>query len=400
MFTLVSKISRSVNSLSTGNVYALLALASFAFALQSCNSSEGAGYGAMPPPALPIIAVKTTPATVYQEFSASLEGKKDIEIRPQVNGYLEKIYVDEGAHVKKGQLLFLINDRPYREQLNAAKASLASAKASLVNAQINVSKLTPLVSANVVSDVQLKGAQAGYDVAASNVAQAQAMVTNAEISLGYAAIKAPVDGYIGRIPYKIGSLVGTTSVEALTLLSEVKEVYAYFSLSEKDFIQFRNQFPGATVEEKIKHFPPVELMLADNSLYPEKGKIEMVSGQFNHNIGSISFRAVFPNGGGLLRSGNTGTIRIPRSITNALAVPQEATFELQDKVLVFLVDTGNKVTSSPIQISGKSGNYYLVEKGLKEGDKIVFSGTDRLRDGAPIQPTLISIDSLIRVRPL
>ena len=225
-----------------------------------------------PPQSLPVITVSTMPATTFQEFSASLEGSKDIEIRPQVDGYIDKIYVDEGAHVRKGQPLFHINDHPYREQLNNARAGLSAAKANLATAQINVSKLTPLVQNNIISDVQLKTAQAAYNAAAANVSQAEAMVSNAQINLGYTLIKAPGVGYIGRIPFKTGSLVGTTTTEPLTVLSEIKEIYAYFSLSENDFIQFKNQFSGNTIEEKIKQMPPVELVLADNSVYPKKAK--------------------------------------------------------------------------------------------------------------------------------
>lgn len=367
----------------------------------SCKSSSGnEGYPQMPPPQLPVVAIKTMPATTYQEYSASIEGSKDIEIRPQVNGYIERIYVDEGAHVKKGQLLFQINSGPYLEQLNNAKASLAAAKASLTNAEINVNKLTPLVKNAVISDVQLKTAQAAYDAAKANVSQAEAMVQQAQINVGYAAIKAPVDGYIGRIPFKTGSLVGTTTAEPLTVLSEIRTMYAYFSLSENDFIQFKNRFSGNTVEEKIKQIPPVELMLADNSLYPVKGKVETVSGQFSNTMGAISFRASFPNTNGLLRSGNTGKIRIPLTLDTAVIVPQEATFELQDRVLVFIVGDSNKVASSPIHVTGRSGNYYLVDNGVKPGQKIVFSGLDRLQDGAVIQPQLINMDSLVKAKPL
>jgi membrane fusion protein (multidrug efflux system) len=365
--------------------------------LYSCNSSAGNEAGMqMPPQALPVITLSNQPATTFQEFSASLEGSKVIEIRPQVDGYLDKIYVDEGAHVRRGQPLFHINDRPYLEQLNNAKASLGAAKANLANAQINVSKLTPLVQSNVVSEVQLKTAQASYDAAAASVAQAQAMVGNAQINLGYTTISAPVDGYIGRIPMKTGSLVGTTTAEALTVLSEIKEIYAYFSFSERDFLDFKNNYPGTTIEEKIKQMPPVELLLADNSVYPNKGRIETVSGQFNNQIGAINFRAAFQNTDGLLRSGNTGKIRIPRLISSTLVVPQEATFEIQDKVFVFILADSNKVVSAPITITGTSGNYYLVEKGVQPGQRIVYSGLDRLRDGAVIQPEPLSLDSLIR----
>ena len=369
-------------------------------ALAACNSTSGSEGMSFPPQALPVITLTEVPATSYQEFTATIEGIKDIELRPQVDGILEKIYVDEGAYVKKGQPLFYINSRVYQEQVNNAQANLATAKANLVQAEINVNKITPLVQNNVISDVQLKTAKASYDAAAAGVAQAQAMLHQAQINVGYTLIKAPVEGYIGRIPFKIGSLVGTTTTEALTVLSETKDVYAYFSLSEKDFLQFRDQFQGATIQEKIKQMPPVELLLADNSVYAQKGKVQLVSGQFNNSTGTISFRAGFKNSDGMLRSGITGKIRIPHSIESALVVPQESTFELQDKVFVFSVSDSNVVAGVPITVTGKSGNYYLVSKGIKPGEKIVYTGLDRLKDGMPIQPQPISMDSLIKTRPL
>ncbi len=396
-----TKNERRQTSVLSIQLASLLLVAVVTMVLIACNSSSGnPNMMTQPPQLLPVLIVQNTPATTYQEYSASLEGSKDIEVRPQVDGYLERIYVDEGAHVRKGQLLFQINNRPYLEQLNNAQASLAAAKANLANAEINVSKLTPLVQNNVISDVQLKTAKTAYDAAAANVAQAQAMVSNARINLGYTQIKAPVDGYIGRIPHKTGSLVGTGTATPLTVVSEIKEIFAYFSMSENDFLKFSDQFPGKTVEEKLKKMPPVELVLSNDSIFSQKGAVETVSGQFDNSMGSISFRASFKNTGGLLRSGNTGRIRIPRSVTESVVVPQESTFELQDKVFVFAVGDSNKVASVPIAISGKSGNYYLVNGGLKAGDKIVFAGLDRLQDGAVIAPQDISLDSLLKTRPL
>lgn len=392
------------SSVLSTNRASLFFFAIAAITLYACNSSsgnEGGGGGyQQPPQMLPVLVVSNTPATTYKEYSASLEGSKDIEIRPQVEGYLDKIYVDEGAYVRKGQSLFQINSRPYREQLNNANATLAAAKANLANAEINVSKLTPLVQNNVISDVQLKTAKTAYDAAAANVAQAQAMVSNARINLGYALIKAPVDGYIGRIPFKIGSLAGMSTPEALTVISDIKEVYAYFSLSENDFLQFKNQFAGNTIEEKIKKMPPVELVLPDGSIYAQKGKVQTVAGQFDNSTGAISFRAAFPNTDRQLRSGNTGKVRVSKVLDAALVVPQEATFEIQDKVFVFAVGDSNKVASKPITISGKTANYYFVESGVQAGEKIVFSGTGNLQDGMVIVPQPISMDSLLKAKPL
>lgn len=385
----------------------LLIVAFAALAFFGCKSSADTGAAGfqMQPPALPVITVSSVIATTYQEYTASLEGKKDIEIRPQVDGYIDKIYVDEGARVRKGQLLFHINDRPYREQLNSAKASLAAAKANLANAQINVSKLTPLVQNNVISEVQLKTAQAAYSAAEANVAQAEAVVQSAQINIGYASVKAPADGYIGKIPLKTGSLVGTTTEDPLTILSETREVYAYFSLSETDFIKFKDEFAGKTIEEKIKQMPPVELILADNSIYPEKGKVELAEGQFDRTTGTINFRATFPNANGVLRSGNTGKIRIARSLGNAIIIPQEATFEIQDKIFVYTVADSNKIITKPIIVSGRTTNYYYVSNGVSPGEKIVLSSQSTLmmgglRDGMPITPQLVSTDSLLKAKPL
>jgi membrane fusion protein (multidrug efflux system) len=369
--------------------------------LYSCSSSSGNMGMSQPPQALPVITLNNFQATTFQEFSTSLEGSQNIEIRPQVEGYLDRIYVDEGAYVKKGQILFAINERTYREQVNNAKASLNAARANLVNAEINVSKLTPLVKENIVSDVQLRAAKSLYDVAQANVAQAQAMLHNAEINLGYTQVKAPVEGYVGRIPFRTGSLVGMGTVEPLTVISAVSDIRAYFSFSEKEFLQFKEQFSGNTIEEKIKQMPPVELILADNSTYPEKGKVELVSGQFDNSKGTISFRATFKNPDGLLRSGNSGRIRIPNLISSAVVVPKEATFELQDKVFVFILADSNKVISRPISVSNSSGNYYLLKGNeVKAGEKIVYTGLDRLRDGVIIQPQALSMDSLMKANPL
>lgn len=379
--------------------YIITALASIALftSMESCTpTSGGSAAWQQPVQALPVLTVSSTSATTFKEFSASLEGSKDIEIRAQVDGYIDRIHVDEGAYVRKGQVLFKINDQPYVERLNNAKASLAAAKANLANAEINVFKLTPLVENNVVSDIQLRAAKAAYEAALATVTQAEAMVGSAKIDLGYTTITASSDGYIGRILVEPGSLVGASDAMPLTVLSEIKEVYAYFSFSEREFLQFINRFEGKTIQEKIGKMPPVELILADNSVYPFKGKVETVAGQFDSSTGAISFRASFPNASGLLRSGNTGRIRISFDVDSTVVVPQESTFELQDKIFVFAVSDSNKVFSTPIQVSDNMKNFYLVESGLKPGDKIVYAGLDRLNDGTIIQPQPMSLDSLLQ----
>jgi membrane fusion protein, multidrug efflux system len=382
-------------------LYTGIPILSVLVALQSCHDqAPNGGYAAPPPAVLPVISVTDRPFSTYREYTAALEGSKDIEIRPQVNGYIEKIFVDEGAFVKKGQSLCKINDQPYLEALNNANASLAVAKANQASAEINVNKLEPLVQNQVISPIQLKTAQAAYDATTASVSQANAMVANAKINIGYSLIKAPVDGYIGRIHIKIGSLVGVSTADPLTTISEVKDIRAYFSVSETAFLRFKDEYAGKNIEDKIRQLPPVELILSDNSVYPEKGKVEVVAGQFTTGTGAIPFRASFPNPNGVLRSGNTGRVRIPVKLPAGLVIPQESTYELQDKVFVFLLGDSNKVKSAAVQISARSGNYYLVDKGIKAGDKIVYSGVDKLTDGAVISPVPMSLDSLLKTRPM
>lgn len=356
-----------------------------ALVLSSCADKSQAPAPA-PPPVLPVAAITSENTTTDNEYPASIQGTVDVEIRPQVSGNLDRVLVDEGSYVSKGQILFKINERPFREQLNNALASLHAAEAALINAQLEVDKLTPLVQNKVVSDYQLKTAKASQKIAAANIEQAKAMVASAKINLGYTNVTAPVSGYIGRLPKKQGSLVSATDVEPLTTLSDVHEVFAYFSLGETDFINFKSQYAGNSIGDKIKKLPPVSLILADNNAYPQTGKIDMVDGQFDKTTGAITLRATFPNANGTLRSGNTGRIRLGLQHDDAILVPQSATIEMQDKVFVFTVSKDNKVTKMPITVVGKSGTNYLIKDGVKSGDQIVLSGIDKLQEGQVIQP--------------
>jgi membrane fusion protein (multidrug efflux system) len=356
-----------------------------ALVLSSCADKSQAPAAA-PAPVLPVLAITSENTTTDNEYPASIQGTVDVEIRPQVSGNLDRVLVDEGAYVSKGQSLFKINERPFREQLNNALASLHAAEAALINSQLEVDKLTPLVQNKVVSDYQLKTAKASQKIAAANIEQAKAMVASARINLGYTNVTAPVSGYIGRLPKKQGSLVSATDVEPLTTLSDVHEVYAYFSLGETDFINFKSQYAGNSIGDKIKKLPPVSLILADNNAYPQTGKIDMVDGQFDKTTGAITLRATFPNANGTLRSGNTGRIRLGLVHDDAILVPQSATIEMQDKVFVFTVSKDNKVTKMPITVICKSGTNYLIKDGVKSGDQIVLSGIDKLQEGQVIQP--------------
>ena len=303
-----------------------------------------------------------------------------------MEGILEEVYADEGGYVTKGQPLFKIVEAPFRERLNQAEAQMHAAEGALAQASLEVDKLKPLVENKVVSDYQLKVAKAAYRVALSNLQQAKALVASARINLGHTLIKAPLNGYISRLIKKQGSLISPQDAEPLTFLSDVHQVHVYFALAESDFIRFKAQYEGITLQDKIARVPPIKLILSDQSIYTRPGKIDMVDGQFDKTTGSITLRATFPNEGGVLRSGNTGKVSLPLRHTDVAIVPQAATLELQDKVFVFTVGDSNKVSKQPIQVIGKSGTNYLVQEGVRSGEQIVIEGLNHLQEGQVIQP--------------
>jgi membrane fusion protein (multidrug efflux system) len=348
-----------------------------------------------PPPSpvavqtLPVLEVASGTATTYREYPASVDGLVNVEIRPQVSGALDRVYVDEGAFVHAGDPLFKIDDAPFRERLNNAIAHLHAAEGALASAQLEVDKLTPLVENKIVADIQLRMAQSSREVAVANIEQAKADIAAARINLSYTLITAPVSGYIGRLPRKQGNLVAPGDAAPMTTLSDVREVHAYFAMGEDDFIRFKGQYPGATLVEKIRHLPPVELLLPNDSVYGQKGKIELIDGQFDKNTGAITFRASFPNKDGTIRAGSTGKVRLGLEFANQVIVPQSATLELQDQFFVYRLGDSNKVSKQTLGIAGKSGVNYLVSEGLKPGDRIVYKGFEHLHEGEIIEPEKI-----------
>ncbi|MEI8033494.1 MAG: efflux RND transporter periplasmic adaptor subunit [Chlorobiaceae bacterium] len=337
-------------------------------------------------PTLPVMAVNAGDATVSTQYSAMLEGKVNVEVRPQVDGTLRSINVEEGAFVKAGQALFKIDDTPYREQYNSALALQHAAEATLVAAKLNEEKLVPLVQNNVVSDIQLKTAQANTQAAIAAVEQSRASARAAKVNLDYTTVKAPVSGYIGKIPFRVGSLVSKNQSAWLTMLSDVSEISANFSMSEIDFMKFREHYAGGSIEEKVKRVAPVSLIMADGSLYPEKGSIGTISGQFDQGTGSVRIRAAFPNPKATLRAGSSGKVVIESLYHNELLVPQAATVELQDKIFVFVLGKGNSVRKQVIAVAGKSGSSYIVSEGIKAGEVIVTAGIEKLQEGTVIKP--------------
>ena len=340
----------------------------------------------VPIPVVPVLTVVPASILTRQFYPASIEGKDEVEIRPQVSGILEKVYVDEGAYVTAGQPLFGIDERSFQAALSNANASLHAAEGNAANAQLEIQKLTPLVNNKVISDFQLKTATTAGQVAQANIEQAKANVKTAQINLDYTSIKAPVSGYVGRLLKKRGSLIGPSDMEALTSISDVHEVHVYFSLSENDFTVFKNRYAGNTLSEKIKKVPPVSLILSDNSEYPLKGKIDIINGRFDKNTAAITLRAVFQNPQGILRAGNTGKIELDLPYNDALSIPQSATVELQDKIFVFLLTDSNKVLKQAIHIASRESKNYLIDNGLKPGDRIITDGIITLQDGMIVKP--------------
>ncbi|MGJ1407185.1 efflux RND transporter periplasmic adaptor subunit [Sphingobacterium siyangense] len=341
-------------------------------------------------PEVPVLVLNKTDTVVYTEYPAQLEGLTDVEIRPQVNGILERVLVQEGAYVEKGQALFLIDSRPYREAYNDAKAQLSIAQAEVQTAKIEVEKLKALVDNRVVSNYQLKTAQASYDAAVAGERKAMAKIENAKITLNFTTIKAPVSGYIGRLGKKTGSLVAPSDAQSLTYLSDNREVHAYFSVGEADFVAFKDGLQGRSIDEKLKNSAAVNMVLSGGADYPVTGRLDMVDAAFDRSTGAITLRATFPNRQGLLRSGNSGRIRLGLRQHGVVAVPQAATFEMQDKLFAYVVDQHNKTRQVALTVTGAAGNSYYISNGLTSGDRLILKGLESLKDGMAVKPEISS----------
>ncbi|NTV01340.1 MAG: efflux RND transporter periplasmic adaptor subunit [Chlorobiaceae bacterium] len=364
--------------------FALTALFGASVALAGCGRKEDDKKVMIP--ALPVMRVEAGDADIPTPYSVRLEGRSDAEIRPQVDGVLQEILVKEGDLVKKGQPLFRIDDSTYRELYNTAVAARQAAEAQASVARVNAEKLVPLVENKVVAPVQLTTAKAQEQAAKAAAAQAAAQARAARINLDYSVVKAPFAGYVGRIPFRQGTLVTKNQAQPLTTLADVSRMYAVFSISELEFARFKGIYPGNTINEKLASVPPVTLTLSDGSVYPHPGKLESLSGGFDRVTGSIGMRASFPNEAGLLRSGNSGTVSLSARFNGIMLVPQTATVDLQDKIFVFLLQPGSKVKKQVVSVSGKSGPNYIVTAGIRPGDTIVTAGIDKLKDGAVVKP--------------
>ena len=337
-----------------------------------------------------ILMLQPTEALINQTYPTNLQGKENIQLRPQISGYIEKIYVDEGAFVKAGQPLFRINASIYREQKNTASAALLIAQSQLAAAQLELDKYKVLSENKVVADFQYEKARINYENARAAVQQQQTLVASADINLDFALIKAPISGYIGRIPKRTGALVGPNDSEALTTLSQVNEIYAYFSLPENEILKINASRPGKTLIEKLKSFPDITLLLADGNRYGHSGKIDMMDGQFDPTTGSVILRASFPNPESLLRTGNTGRVLLSTTVQNVYKIPLLATYEVQDKLFVGLLDGKNKMEWVALKDYVKSGDYLIVKTGFKPGDRIVANELAAIPENSIITPRAVN----------
>lgn len=337
----------------------------------SCGKKEEQAPPMGPMP-FPVQTVAKQDATIFEEYTANLEGQQNVEIRPKVNGFIQKIYVDEGQVVRKGQLLFKLETQTLNQDAAAAKANVTAA-------QVEVDRLKPLVDRKIISSVTLETAKA-------KLAQAKAAYSAIAANINYGTITSPVDGVIGSLPYKEGTLATANSELPLTTVSDTKVMRAYFSMNEKQMISFSREFKGATLQEKLKNTPPVTLLLADGSEYEEKGKLVTVTGLVNAVTGTSQFRAEFNNPQAILRSGSHGLVRLPITMKSALIVPQNAVFDMQGKQMIYVVNKDNTVKSKIITVKTTSGTDFIVEGGLEEGEVIVVEGAGKLKDGMAIIP--------------
>lgn len=360
--------------------------------LLSCNDNNGNKKKRIP--TFPVVKAEKKELTGYDSYPASLEGIENIEIRPKIQGFIKKIHVDEGEQVVKGQMLFRLEADALDAEAQAANDAIKNAEANLAAAQLEVDKLKPLVKKGIISRVELQSAQTNLNAARARLEQSQSSYKSAKRTVDYRNITSPVNGRVGSIPMKTGALVSASVEMPLTTISNTKSMYAYFSMNEKDYVNFLKKTNGETLNEKIDNFPEVLLKLANGSKYKYQGEIETTIAQINPNTGSIQFRALFPNPEQLLVNGSSGTIMIPNTYNNALVIPEQSTFEDQTLIYIFKLTKGDTLRKTKIEVKARIDNYVLVEKGLKTGDTVLGKGLTQVRDGTKIKPKPVPLDTI------
>jgi len=369
-------------------------LAGFFVLLLFNSCSEKKQVKTDPPKDYSVLTLQPRSITTFSDFPATMQGENIVEIRPMVDGYLESIAVAEGATVKKGQILFKIQNPVFEQAVVTANAAIKIALADVNTAKMNVEKVRPLVEKEIVSKFELESAQYSLQSKEAALAQAYATLANAKTNLGYTTLRSPQNGIIGSIPYKIGALVSSTSPNPLTILANTGNVFAYFSRNEKELLSFMNKVPGNTIQEKLSHMQAVSLQMADGTIYPEKGKLETASGLISTETGTASFKAIFPNPLGIIHSGASAVVRLNQTLNDALLVPQSATYDLQDKRFVYALIGDKMVISRAIEsIPTNDGQFLIVSNGLKKGDKVILNATN-LKDSTLITPDYVKAESI------
>ncbi|MEG1563985.1 MAG: efflux RND transporter periplasmic adaptor subunit [Bacteroides sp.] len=361
-----------------------IVLFAFCLSLAGCGQKGQMGMGGVEEYA--VMTLQTANSDLKSTYPAIIKGKQDIEIRPQVAGFITKVCVDEGSVVHKGQTLFIIDQVQYQAAVHSAEASVQVAKSSVATQQLTVNNKRELLKKEIISQYDMDMALNQLASQKALLAQANAQLTNARQNLSYTLVKSPSSGVVGTIPFRVGSLVSSSTPTPLTTVSDISEMYVYFSMTEKQLLGMTRE--GGTIKEILAKMPLVQLQLIDGTTYEENGKIETLSGVIEQSTGAVSMRATFPNKRNILRSGGTGSILIPYTELNALIIPQKATYEIQDKKFVYLVTDSATTKTTEISVFPiNNGQNFVVTSGLKAGDKIVIEGVGTsVKDGMKIQP--------------
>lgn len=347
--------------------------------MASCKQATDAGVK----PSFAIMEVKAADKELSTSYSATIRGRQDIDIYPQVSGTIEKLCVTEGQTVRRGQLLFVIDQIPYRAALKTAVANVEAARAAMATAELTYNSNKELYTQKVVSEFSLKTAENTYLTAKAQLTQAEAQEVNARNNLSYTEVKSPSDGVVGALPYRVGALVGANLPYPLTTVSDNSDMYVYFSMTENQLLALTRQY--GSMDEALKNMPEVELILNDNSVYNKKGVIESISGVIDRQTGTVMARVVFPNESRLLHSGASGTVVVPSIYKDCIAIPQGATVQMQDKVVVYKVVDG-KAVSTLITVAGiNDGREYVVLSRLQSGDEIISEGAGLVREGTQVK---------------
>ena len=329
-----------------------------------------------------LLTITRQDVAIEETYSAAIRGRQDIAIMPQVSGTLTELRVVEGERVKKGQVLFVVDQVPFRAQVETSEANVKVAEANVATARLVYESKQQLFAEEVISQFDLQTAENNYLSAQAGLAQANAALVIARNNLNYTEVKSPSDGVVGTLPFRIGALVSPQMPQPLTTVSDNAVMYVYFSMTENQWLSLVRRY--GSKEEALRQMPAVALLLNDGSRYEREGRIETVSGVIDPQTGTVSVRAAFPNPDGLLTAGGAGNVVLSRTQANAIAIPRTATFEIQDKVFVYRAVDGHAVATQVAVSRLNGGKTYVVESGLQEGDMIITEGVAMLKDGAEI----------------